>query len=86
MQRCSNREGSHEPALRAGNKAKENDVELLDVVEATKDLTDLGLAEGSRGTVVEELGADMVLVEFAGTDGMACRIAAVPVESLKSAG
>ena len=61
-------------------------MELLDVVESTKALPELGLAEGRRGTVVEELGEDIVLVEFAKAGGMAFCIAAVPVESLRRAG
>lgn len=44
-------------------------INLLDVVALTTDLTDAGLMRGQVGTVVERLGADAYEVEFSDDSG-----------------
>jgi len=46
-------------------------VSILDVVALLTDRPAAGLARGQVGTVVEELDAQTVLVEFGGDDGRA---------------
>ncbi len=52
-------------------------MKLLDVVVLLSAYPEEGLAEGQRGTVVELLDADTVLVEFSDCGGVA--LAIVPV-------
>lgn len=42
---------------------------LLDVVALLRDLSGKGLTRGQVGTVVEDAGADNVVVEFADAEG-----------------
>jgi len=44
-------------------------INLLDVVALTTDLTDRGLVRGQVGTVVEQLGSDVYEVEFSDDSG-----------------
>lgn len=46
-------------------------MKLFDVVALRVPLSEHGLAQGETGTVVELMDAHTVLVEFAGTDGVA---------------
>ena len=43
---------------------------ILDVVALTQDLPEHGLVRGQVGTIVEDLGGDVVEVEFADTNGV----------------
>ncbi len=42
---------------------------LLDVVALLRDLSGKGLSRGQVGTVVDDAGADTVIVEFADAEG-----------------
>lgn len=55
---------------------------VLDVVGLLMDLQAEGLARGQVGTIVEELDAKTVLVEFSDEQGRAYAIAPCPRESL----
>ncbi len=48
----------------------EENIELLDVVVLTEPIPKLGLRKGELGTVVELLGENVFLVEFADTNGV----------------
>lgn len=52
-------------------------MKLLDLVGLICDLPEAHLEKGHVGTIVEELGNDTVLVEFADLDGVAYAIAPV---------
>ena len=45
-------------------------IRLLDTVALLRDAPELGLSKGQVGTVVEELDAATLLVEFANSDGV----------------
>lgn len=45
-------------------------IRLLDTVALLRDAPELGLNKGQVGTVVEELDASTLLVEFANSDGV----------------
>ena len=51
---------------------------VLDVVALLADRPAVGLARGQVGTVVEELDAATLLVEFSGDDGRAYAIEPLP--------
>jgi hypothetical protein len=55
---------------------------LLDVVALLADRPAAGLARGQVGTIVEELDASTVLVEFSGDDGRAYAIEPFPRSEL----
>jgi hypothetical protein len=65
---------------RAG--ARMNQPKLLDVVALTRDLPDRRLVRGQVGTVVEQLAADVLEVEFSDDDGRTYATAAVPASHL----
>jgi Domain of unknown function (DUF4926) len=46
-----------------------NTINLLDVVALAEDLPEHGLPRGQVGTVVEELAADVFLIEFSDDQG-----------------
>jgi hypothetical protein len=53
-------------------------MKTLDVVATLEDLPAQHLAKGQVGTIVETLGANMFLVEFADLNGVAYAIAPIP--------
>lgn len=55
---------------------------LLDVVALLEDLPEHNLRRGQVGTIVEEWAPDVFEVEFAGTDGIAYAMVAIPAEQL----
>lgn len=55
---------------------------MLDVVATLQDFPEQQVVKGQVGTVVEELDADHVLVEFADVNGVAYAIAPMPVGQL----
>ncbi len=57
-------------------------MKLLDVVATMRDLPERQVTMGQVGTVVEVLDVDNVLVEFAGPNGVAYAIEAVPVSEV----
>jgi hypothetical protein len=62
--------------------AKEERVALLDAVALLAELPAEGLARGQVGTVVEELGDAIVLVEFSDTQGRAYAVVPCPRSNL----
>ena len=56
----------------------DREADVLDVVALLADRPGDGLARGQVGTVVEELDAGTVLVEFSGDDGRAYAIEPLP--------
>lgn len=57
-------------------------IELLDVVALTDDLTPRGLLRGQVGTVVEVLATGVFEVEFSDDDGRTYASLAVPADKL----
>ncbi|MHB1655400.1 MAG: DUF4926 domain-containing protein [Burkholderiales bacterium] len=57
-------------------------MKLFDIVATLQDIPAADLAKGQVGTIVEELNAQIVLVEFADLDGVAYAIEPVPVVNL----
>lgn len=57
-------------------------MKLLDVVASLQDFPESHVAKGQVGTVVEELDAYNVLVEFADMDGVAHAICPIPAPML----
>ncbi|MFN3883722.1 MAG: DUF4926 domain-containing protein [Rhodocyclaceae bacterium] len=57
-------------------------MKLHDVVATLEDLPELHLAKGQVGTIVEELDAEHVLVEFADIDGVAYAVEPLPCRKL----
>lgn len=62
--------------------AKNDRPTLLSVVALLQGLPEQGLARGQVGTVVEELDADTVLVEFSDDQGAAYAVVACPRANL----
>ena len=59
-----------------------NTIKLLDVVALTRDIPQRGLSRGQVGTIVEQLDAGTVEVEFSDDEGRAYAMVAVPAETL----
>lgn len=57
-------------------------MKLHDVVATLDDLPEVRLAKGQVGTIVDELDADFVLVEFADVDGIAYALAPISCRNL----
>ena len=57
-------------------------MKLLDVVATLEDVPAAHLAKGQVGTIVDELGEDVVLVEFADLGGVAYALEPIPVGKL----
>ena len=57
-------------------------MKLLDVVATLEDLPDSHLLKGQVGTVVEELDARTVLVEFSDLEGVAYAITPIALNKL----
>ncbi|HET9113158.1 MAG TPA: DUF4926 domain-containing protein [Burkholderiales bacterium] len=57
-------------------------MKLFDIVATLQDIPAAHLAKGQVGTIVEELSAQIVLVEFADLDGVAYAIEPIPVVNL----
>jgi len=57
-------------------------MKVLDVVAALQDFPEQRVVKGQVGTVVEELDADHVLVEFSDVNGVAYALAPMPVGQL----
>jgi hypothetical protein len=57
-------------------------MKLLDVVATLEDLPAVHLAKGQVGTIVDELGDDVVLVEFADLAGVAYAIEPIHIGQL----
>lgn len=57
-------------------------MKVLDVVATLQDFPEQRVVKGQVGTVVEELDADHVLVEFADVNGVAYALAPMPVGQL----
>lgn len=65
-----------------GGSLFENRMKLLELVATLQDIPEQQVMKGQVGTVIEELGDDHVLVEFAGLDGAAYAITPIPVGQL----
>ncbi|MFA7293325.1 MAG: DUF4926 domain-containing protein [Rhodocyclaceae bacterium] len=57
-------------------------MKLLDVVATLEDVPAAHLTKGQVGTIVDELGGDVVLVEFADLGGVAYAIEPIHVRQL----
>lgn len=57
-------------------------MKLLDVVATMEDIPKAHLAKGQVGTIVDQLDGDVVLVEFAGLDGVAYAIEPISIRQL----
>jgi len=55
---------------------------LIDVKGWSMDDQELGLLHGQVGTVIEANDAEVLIVEFAGIDGVACALASVACANL----
>jgi hypothetical protein len=64
--------------MKATDIAPNEGPSLLDVVALLTDLPAQGLARGQVGTVVEQLGDEILLVEFSDDQGRAYAIAPCP--------
>lgn len=57
-------------------------MKMLDVVATLQDFSAQQVVKGQVGTVIEELDADHVLVEFADVNGVAYALAPIPAGQL----
>jgi hypothetical protein len=64
--------------MRAKKRAKSERPALLDVVALLSDVPAEGLARGQVGTVVEQLGDEILLVEFSDDKGNAYAVVPCP--------
>jgi hypothetical protein len=64
--------------MRAKKRAKSERPALLDVVALLSDVPAEGIARGQVGTVVEQLGDEILLVEFSDDKGSAYAVVPCP--------
>jgi hypothetical protein len=58
-------------------------MQLLDVVSPLRDLPEQHVAAGQVGTIVDELDAEHVMVEFADTGGITIALVPLPRAALR---
>jgi hypothetical protein len=64
------------------NEERDMVPKLLDTVALLSDIAEEGLVRGQVGTVVEQLGSDIVEVEFSDDNGQTYAMLALPGERL----